>query len=447
MRHRTGDHLLKLARQLFAAVASLALTAALCALGAQPAAAQPPANRTVPQGHSDCTEPGADLSREGMAWTCIKTGPATVPPAAPGKTCTPVGPGTKAYEEGAVKSCTEVTHGPAREALKSSIPVWSCKSDTWYASTRHSYCLESEVDYTLEDKEGAPIGSAILHIAQQASLDSRGASWREQVDATTVQATPNVGSMVFVFEASCSGQCTLDNRRMSATIAPGETKRGFFTFRTTVGNETQSEIVPSYHSVTYSTGENIPRKRDNRWNNPNTVRCDAKVSKDANTGCIVMGNMADVRISIAKYGAAAITYQWAQNTLIGGNFGTKDHTLIRVRDDDGKIRDRNRYQSCEAAPNPFKPILVTAEQDSCDEFPFAATAQGGTNGNLCTEIQPWWNSDHWEVKMIRYPGPMVNCVRSHVPLKQNSGAGGEYGNAVLSERILDGENFTVTITD
>ncbi|MFD5921731.1 hypothetical protein ACFVYP_33215 [Kitasatospora sp. NPDC058201] len=84
-----GDHPLKHVRQLLAAVASLALTAALCALGAQPAAAQPPTSRTAPQGHGDCTQTGPDLRREGMAWTCIKTGPATasalaaVPAAAP----------------------------------------------------------------------------------------------------------------------------------------------------------------------------------------------------------------------------------------------------------------------------------------------------------------------------------------------------------------------------
>ncbi|TXJ86719.1 hypothetical protein E2C11_01770 [Streptomyces lavendulae] len=381
---------------------------------------------------------------------------ATAPPAAPGRTCGPVEPGTRAYKEGAVKSCIEVRPGPARTAPKPLVPVTACTGDKGYASTRHSYCLEATADYTLYGKDAdtgaeVEIGKSTMHIAQHASLDSRGASWKEQVEATVVQGTPTIGEMIFDFDASCSGQCTLANRRMRSNIGIGETKTAAFTFQTTVGSNAQTEIVPSYHLSAYSTEENDPsghHELDNRWNNPNTLRCDQAVSKDANTGCIVMGNMADVKISIAKYGAAAITYQWAQNTLIGGNFGTPGHTLIRYRDDDGKIRDRNRYQSCEAAPNPFKPFLVTAEKDSCDEFPFAATAQGGTNGNLCSEIQPWFNSatGQWEVKLLRYPGPMVNCVRSHVPISQNTGAGSEYGNAVLSERILDGENFTVTIT-
>lgn len=368
--------------------------------------------------------------------------------ASPGETCTPVTPGTKAAKDGGATLCV----GPAKPAAAPTERASgnSCDDGKAYSSTRHSYCMSHDVPAVLRDKSGVIIGFASVRIVQTSTLDPKFRYWHENVSATTTDATPNMGSMALAGSATCPGMCTMENggklwAGASVVIDPGKTKEGLFTFKTTVGKDQETDVTPVYRWTMYSTGGD-PVRNTGGWTSNHTMRCDQKVGKDADAGCIVKGIMADVQISTAKYGAAAATYEWAQKNLTGGHFGTKEAPLQRDRDDEGKRTKAKRYQSCDAAPNPFKPILVTQEPDSCDEYPFAASVQGGTNGDLCAEIQPWWNTDHWEVKPIRFPGPALNCVRSHVPLSQNTGAGGEYGRAVLSERILDRDSYTVTIT-
>ncbi|CAM5315786.1 hypothetical protein SXANM310S_03897 [Streptomyces xanthochromogenes] len=89
--------------------------------------------------------------------------------------------------------------------------------------------------------------------------------------------------------------------------------------------------------------------------------------------------------------------------------------------------------------------------DSCDEFPFAATQEGGKAGTLCVDILPQQVGDVWDVsnvKVLRNGNVKANapCVRGHVTNKDNVDAGSkEFGAAVRSDRILDGEAFQVII--
>ncbi|WP_439145616.1 NucA/NucB deoxyribonuclease domain-containing protein [Streptomyces canus] len=109
----------------------------------------------------------------------------------------------------------------------------------------------------------------------------------------------------------------------------------------------------------------------------------------------------------------------------------------------------NRRATCEDGTFvPFDDDIVV--DDSCDEFPFAGTYEGGTVGSFCADIVPLFEDGQWYIyeasadKPVTYHEP---CVRGHVPLTYNSAAGGKYGSFVQTDRVLDTESFNVTVTD
>ncbi|MEV8475834.1 hypothetical protein [Streptomyces sp. NPDC051173] len=386
--------------------------------------------------------------------TASAAAPAKAGAAVAGKGCVPTAPGEVGKEGVGVVDCVAgdgPRHAvpPVAAGPKARASAPSCTEE----DTRHSYCREANVPYTLTRKTDGKVllVAKLRFVTRAAAIDPKAQTWQETISATVMKAEGE-GTILFAFGPSCSGQCTMYKAKAwggkYVPIGAGETKEDFVVYKTTVGKGGQSVVIPTYHGDLTSTEADTRVIPLGTWYGPE-LRCDKAVGRAA--GCIVMGHMADVKISIAQYGAAAITYQWAQDNLEGGNTGTKVAPLQRgsdEEDEDGPTTTQKRYQSCYAAPNPFKPILVTAEPDSCDEFPFAASSQGGTNGNLCAEIHPWFNSAtfQWEVDKLRYLGRAQKCVRSHVPKDQNEAAGGEYGRAVQSERILDHEWFTVTVT-
>jgi hypothetical protein len=95
---------------------------------------------------------------------------------------------------------------------------------------------------------------------------------------------------------------------------------------------------------------------------------------------------------------------------------------------------------------------IDGVQDSCDEYPFAKSKEGSKPADQCAEIVPDQLADGtWEVHDFTFAGHPTNfsepCVRSHVPLSENTDAGGEFGRLVQSDRILDDDAFTVTVPD
>ncbi|MEU5537479.1 hypothetical protein [Streptomyces sp. NPDC020362] len=317
-----------------------------------------------------------------------------------------------------------------------------------FATTRHDYCIQHDVTYTLYSKPGEEIGHATMRVVTKASPNARGRAWTEDVTVTATEVTSRVGAIEFALRATCSGQCTMnkphawDGRHV--LLNAGESKHDFLLYWSDVAQDGVTDILPTYYTDVYSVNETEPGERDNGVWNGVYVRCDDQLARPyPGAGCIVSGTMANVDIPKSSYGAAAVTYEWAQNNLTGNNFGTKDKPL--QRDASEKNADNRRAQSCDRAPMPFvKDPTVT--DDSCDEFPFAKSTQGGTNGSLCAEITPRLvSAGVWTVQIQRNPAG-APCVRSHVPQGENTGAGGQLGRAVVSERILDHEWYAVTIT-
>jgi hypothetical protein len=91
--------------------------------------------------------------------------------------------------------------------------------------------------------------------------------------------------------------------------------------------------------------------------------------------------------------------------------------------------------------------------DSCDEFPMASTYQSGNMLGLspsdCSQGVPEYISAANEWEFIMYPGysPSRRCGIGHVNLNDNSSTGGQYGNFILNNRLLDGDPFWLGFTN
>ncbi|KUL46048.1 hypothetical protein ADL22_11065 [Streptomyces sp. NRRL F-4489] len=403
---------MKRLRRLLAAVAALALTATLLALGTSPAAAAPA--QAAPKGYGTCkaTAPGSQARRQGTGWTCADAVPVAAPATATART-------VRGVSDGACANGRD--------------------------SDRHNYCWSERFTIWAFDTSGKEIGHAVVVAASFARLSSSSGKWTENIAVKATEMEGEAKTVSMDLSATCSGLCTVDAPAWGGApveLALGDEKTGNLSFTSTVTNGNYSFISPTYTSF----GEilDVPGSPANpvTWNG-HELRCDAQIGQTP--GCIVMGHLANVTIRESAYGAAAIAYGWAQSNLKGGNFGTKTRPL--QRNSGGKTEAaKKRRQSCTAAPDPFKKD-PSVPDDSCDEFPFASSVQGGTNGSECTEIIPRKTAGVWRVDVVRASphGDNAPCIRAHVPLPENRGAGGELGRAVVADRILEKEWYEVII--
>ncbi|MET9364520.1 hypothetical protein ABZX93_26875 [Streptomyces sp. NPDC006632] len=413
---------MKRVRHLLAAVAALALTAALLALGASPAAAAPA--KAAPKGHGTCksTAPGSQARRHGTGWTCGKAEPVAVPSQAIAK---------------ATAKATD-TEGTANEPSDGPCPKGR-------NADRHNYCWGEKFTITAFDTDGKETGHSVVVALSFARLSSSSGKWTENLAVKATEMEGEAKTVSMDLSATCSGLCTVDAPAWGGApieLSLGDERTGNLSFTSSVTKGTNSFIYPTYTSfgTILEAGGGLANRVS--WNG-HQLRCDAQVGQYP--GCIVMGHMANVTIRESAYGAAAIAYAWAQSNLHGGNFGTETKPL--QRNSGGRTEAaKKRRQSCTAAPLPFKPDPSVAN-DSCDEFPFASSVQGGTNGSDCTEIIPRKTDGVWHVDVVRDSphGSNAPCIRAHVPLPENTGAGGELGRAVVADRILEMEWYEVIL--
>ncbi len=130
-------------------------------------------------------------------------------------------------------------------------------------------------------------------------------------------------------------------------------------------------------------------------------------------------------------------------------WGSTSNPLRRLAD--SAAAEANRKRVCEeGATRPFTRRPDVVVNDSCDEYPFAATHEGGRNGALCADVIPQLENGIWQF----YGDPAAPaftgnepCIRGHVPLEQNVAAGGKLGSNSQTERIIPDEKFEVVITN
>lgn len=336
----------------------------------------------------------------------------------------------------------------ARVADRSPADLCTDPSGNRVVSTRHAYCTRGSVRYALLNDKGQEIGHALVAVVTPADLKaSSGAQWREDVTILVAEMTSNVPAVTLALSSTCSGQCIAGTPAWGGApvvLGAGEAVEGVLTYSSSVANGAVSFIQPTYHVRGEILGAD-PVTVHGSWYGPE-VRCDAEIR--TGPGCIVMGHLANVTLSRSLYRGAAVAYEWAQKNLTANNFGTADKPLMRLVDPLDPQNKKRRARTCDRGPYAFVRGATGVPNDSCDEYPFAGTYQGGKDGAQCVDITPRAIGGVWDVTGVtvdRGSPPNAPCVRAHVDNDDNKAAGGELGRAVQSDRILNGEWYQVII--
>ncbi|MEU5646635.1 NucA/NucB deoxyribonuclease domain-containing protein [Streptomyces milbemycinicus] len=361
-----------------------------------------------------------------------------------GKTCATVA--DLKSRTGSARACTEVKRADADSRATTPLAAaGACSAQPgYYRADRHSYCLsDTRITYTLYDPQsGAVTGVGEISLSSSATLDPRSGWWNELFTATVTKTEGHVTNLAVSLTASCSNSCGMLNADAWGTkvLVLGQSVSSHVTFSAYPASGTETMITPQYMVKLYQPGD-TPGDWDHNWSLPIKVRCDAELS---GYGCVIDQIRALLDLPLSRYGEAAATYWFAQSALVD-QWGTPDNPLSRNKDE-GAAK-ANRYRTCEEGSSIRFDPQDDIQDDSCDEYPFAGTFEGGTDGGLCAEILPKFEDGGWRIYYFEGRQPTGNepCVRGHVPLPKNESAGGKYGNFIQDERVLDTEKFTVSI--
>ncbi|MFD8726327.1 hypothetical protein ACFV2H_52695 [Streptomyces sp. NPDC059629] len=383
----------------------------------------------------------------------------TSPMKASAKDCAPVPVGSAARKAGATTACIQLTgRSDSRNPVASSplgtaqpaAAACSAAVGTWYYH-RHDYCFNNgTANYTAYDEKNPTkvLGTGVLTISSSATLSATSGQWEESETVTLTKVTGAVTALNVGFTANCTASCTAVAPHPwagSPLLTVGQSVSGTVTYAANPGAGVESKITTSYDMNITQPGA-TPLNAHSKWSNPRQVRCDTTFASNTSTGCVISDVRAQLILPLSSYGAAAATYGWAEQNLID-HWGSSGNPLQRLAD--VAAQAANRRNTCEGgATIPFV-VSSAVTDDSCDEYPFAGTLQGGKNGGLCANIIPQLENGTWKFYQApNTPAVTLNepCVRGHVPSTQNSAAGGKLGSNNQTERVLDTEKFDVVVT-
>ncbi|WP_327286403.1 MULTISPECIES: DNA/RNA non-specific endonuclease [unclassified Streptomyces] len=387
-----------------------------------------------------------------------KTRPATM---TPGESCGPTPAGSRERKAGAVKGCVTSIATPAAPAGRKSLaaapqaaPAAAADSGscalaaprTWYYN-RFAYCVHGlTVLYTLKDSNDKEIGTGTLDVSSSAVLPAKGTTWSEFVRVTMTGATGAVTTLSVRFRPACSAGCkvTKSPRWTGKTIIKDQVLNGDVVYESTPAPGTKVDFTTSYELFVTSPGAQITDPNAS-WSNPEKIRCDDAV-RDTTTsaapdpGCVVPSYMPVVKMSDQPTpqgaGAAAAGYLWAQSNLPDGWGRAKPLTRAK-----GDVAGRTA-RTC----GTFQARTDLVSNDSCGEFPFAVTREGGTDGAQCAEILPRHSTRGGWVTDVLDGGTSSPCARAHVPLADKQAAEAQLAEGFENQRVVEDDQFKVEIS-
>jgi len=361
--------------------------------------------------------------------------------------CTPTPFRSRERRAGGVKFCVRTdnraTQAPNARTLAADSSVCSVTGTNQMQYQRFVSCLKITVSGTLVNSKGEVIGTATLNFVNSVTLDATASTIDDQITATVANTTGAVVEVAVSLTGSCSSACTTTEPEPwtgAALLAKNQSVTGTVVHSEILAKGTQDSTRLGYDAY-ITVPDAVPAQPNASWDGAVDIRCDNSVG--ASAGCVYPGATPDLELSASLYKAAAITYLWAQLNLPDGwGAGTP---LRRLADD--SAAEANRARTCEDGTFVPLPDDVIPD-DSCDEFPFAKTYEGGTPGGLCADIAPILEDGQWTVYEANPDKPVTGtekCVRGHVTLIDNTNAGGALGRFTTAVRLLDLDKYTVTV--
>jgi hypothetical protein len=362
---------------------------------------------------------------------------------------------------------------PALRAANSGIEsVWcfTMTDSTWW-ETRTSTCAILVINSELINSQtGAVLGTAGFLDAEEINLSAKATTWSEYDALYALSETGALIDTPIYMDVACKSPCSPPATAIfnGVPIAAGQTLVAVTAYSDSPapGPDTMNNSY-SFTPQPAGTVTLTPAT----WTSPN-LRCDKLVGTTA--GCVVPGYIPILDLSIQRSGAGAAFVQWAQLNL-SGHWGLEGAVVNGVTITGSPLRrlanateqKANRTTICQDGSFTADPNIY---QDTCDEFPFAATYESGalngvTTGAACAQgtavaspttppagtLPPVLKvSDvagyYPSFKIEGTPTKTEACLRSHSPQQLNSDVGGQLGNFTQNERLLDNDQYWVSVT-
>ena len=177
---------------------------------------------------------------------------------------------------------------------------------------------------------------------------------------------------------------------------------------------------------------------------PLGVRCDFQSGVNGYPGCVIPTFIPTLAMRgyAGQNTSTAFVYYMQSNNV--DHWGRYPNGRLLDRLNNKSQADINRRAMCSG-------FVSVGLNDSCDEFPFAATYESGNLQGLspsqCSQIYPASYNGATGWNYVAYPGysNTQHCGIGHVQLNDNTTAGGWYGNLIQSARLLDNDPFWIGI--
>lgn len=326
---------------------------------------------------------------------------------------------------------------------------------TEYTYDRFGSCLGNRPIKLTELKDGNPVGSALLHVSSRLILDRAKLSWKESISIKYESFEGKLTTNTFhvAFTAGCNKSCKMTTASPwtgHLSLAPKQTLSGDVEYNVATPNSGFNGGITTNYKINVMQAGTVPIQPNATWSNPRTIRCDDEVSNVP--GCVYPHITPELVLPLSTYKEAAATYLFQQQ-YSDHPLGTKDEPLHRLANLDAQEanRDRTCVVAAEGAvetPELFVRKSSKIPDDSCDEYPFAASLEGGTPGAYCNDVEFELVDGEWIYAQANSTKPLfkeAQCSRGHVPLDLNSAAGQELGRLVQAQRMIDFDAYTVRI--
>jgi hypothetical protein len=373
-------------------------------------------------------------------------------------------------------SCAELESGGAPSARKpqGGRPAATPQADAFWCESltpvtwwlvRDGQCQLFLLHYTVWDKNGVVVGAAELVARDQIELSFTSLTFDEFMEVELLSQWGAAKNISVSWQSVC-WLCTDPETGMqphvdgpwkfNKSVGPGKKADGSVGWADLAVHCTDPEgdcqLVDSGNISTEidATQPDAATETPVGKYDSYPIRCDMVVF--SYTGCVVPDYTPTFEARSDTYGASAAMIGWAQ-THLAGHWGLEGQgqPLHRLADDAQAAA--NRRVICDSTFNPVDPPV---EDDSCDEFPFAATRESGaltgaTSGAQCAQVTAVRNASPGLPLMLRWPTVQPlgtptgteRCVRGHIPALLNTGLGGALGRFTQENHVFDSEAYWV----
>lgn len=314
---------------------------------------------------------------------------------------------------------TQITPNTLAPGDSNTWPSWCANSPTngYYLFDRYNECKESITNVAVYDTNTLSIiGTGAVQVIEWDSIARGSQSWLHKVSLNMFESSGVVTDGEWIYTAmSCSAGCVASASPPESwsQLLPGQALNGSWLIAAPVdagqvGYFTQRVDTTFWNGAAPASMPyvELPQVPDSR--------CDSLPYFSFPSACVFpdAGPWFSTSESDPQVGDAATFYYTAQVTL-PGNPGAYSGGLVGsplTRMYNPAQTDANRAAACAG-------FVSYGGDDSCDEYPFAATYEGG-----------------------------AGSATGHVPSGQNSYAGSLYSSEINRDRLIDGDHFWLQIT-